>query len=185
MKKLKLILVFSLVFGLLATPLNNEIKAANQTYSGEELFKGFVFAQGDVGKKLDKSFDKETAEKLNAEEGYQYSEGIVNKIKAEDPEFFTKFQEAVYDNDPLRVENLLTDSGNILKEEINNAESNYQLHEEVAGAGENVSVVNVSVLAVVAAAVLVVVATLIDFTPVAAKQGISKEMAVKELLEEV
>ncbi|SMO70113.1 hypothetical protein [Melghirimyces algeriensis] len=47
---LSLILIFTVILG--------NIASAEKKYSGEELFKGFVFAQGEVGKMLPELFNQ-------------------------------------------------------------------------------------------------------------------------------
>lgn len=161
-------------------PLNAS-HAQAPSYSGEEIFEGFVFAQGELGEKLDRNFSADAVEILNTKEGQLQADLIVEKIKEADAEFFTKFEEAVYAKDAQKVDELLTEAGSLVEAELNVAQKSLGQEYSARGLVNYVETANF----VAVATVLLLVISLIDITPVAGKEGLSKEMAIKDLLNEV
>ncbi|SDN27627.1 antimicrobial peptide, SdpC family [Fictibacillus solisalsi] len=189
MKKIVLsLLTLALVFGVAFSQGSGKtVQAQNLKYSGEELFKGFVFAQGDLGQKMDEVFNKSTVEKLNSKESKKFANKIMKEIKKEDPSYFNKLQKAVYSKNPAKVDKLLKDGGKIIEADITEQQKKMAKSDGVVGAAATVSVewYYYYYYAAAAAAGIILVLFAIDITPIAKKDDTNREMAIRSLLEEV
>ena len=76
-------------------------------YSGEELFKGIFFAQGEVAKELDPVFSDKLLEAGNQPEVVKIANDMVEKIKQADNSYFDSLQKAVDSKDPLLIQSKL------------------------------------------------------------------------------
>lgn len=81
-----------------------EVQASESVYSGEELFLGLAFGQGEVGEKFPTLWGNFDSETLNSEEAKSFGSGLTESIQAEDEEFFNEFQEAVYSGNVQVIE---------------------------------------------------------------------------------
>jgi len=79
------------------------------TYSGEELFKGVYFREGQVGAIIKTSTN--AANQTIAYNGTSSSSLLVNnlisRLKKKDPNFFTNFKKVISSGDPLAIETCL------------------------------------------------------------------------------
>lgn len=76
-------------------------------YSGEELYKGILFAQGDVAKELPSIWDKETIKMSNNKKGLAFTNEIVKSINKNNPKYFKELEQAVYSGNQLTIERSL------------------------------------------------------------------------------
>ncbi|PTH60927.1 sporulation delaying protein family toxin, partial [Staphylococcus arlettae] len=151
-------------------------------------FKGYVFAQGEVGKKLDSKFKSSMVERLNDKDSKEFVNKTMEKMEQEDPEYFNNLQSAVYEKDPVKVDKLVTKGGKSA-EQIVNKENGSKEKTQVEDRGNWAYKDNYVALETVAAgavaAVVVAVVSQIDATPVAAQDGTDKEEHVDNLINQV
>ncbi|MEH7109303.1 MULTISPECIES: sporulation delaying protein family toxin [Bacillaceae] len=189
MKKIIIsLLSFAIVFGVIfSNGAGTTVHAKEYQYSGEEIFKGFVFAQGELGKKLDNVFSQDMVEKLNTKESKEFANRVMIEISKEDPNFFKKLQKATYSKNPAKVDKLLKDAGDIIKSDVAEMEKQMAKNDGVVGAAASVSVSWYYYYYYVAAAAagIVLVLFAIDITPIAKKDDTNREMAIRSLVEEV
>lgn len=183
-KLIKSFLAFVLVFSSLVY-LNNETEASQSNYTGEEIFKGFIFAQGEVGEKLKDNFNDNQYEVLNNNESVEIANFVVNKINEKDNEYFKNLKAAVYNSDPLKVDELMVYGGEMAEEIISNNYEQEAKESELGFQTASTAVAVETVLVGVLAAIVTVVLTQIDATPIAAKEGVDKEAYIDELITEL
>lgn len=86
-------------------PKSNETEAA--TYSGEDLYRGIMFGQGEVAKKLPKIWDKDTLTKADMNsKSKKIIDGTVKYIKENDSNYFDELKKSLNSGD----ENALSES---------------------------------------------------------------------------
>lgn len=160
--------------------------AEQKQYSGKELFKGYIFAQGDVGKKLESKFKTSMVERLNDKDSKESVNKTMEQMEQENPDYFDDLQAAVYSEDPVKVDELVTEGGKYA-EEIFNKENGNKEKAQVEDRANWAYKDNYVALEVVAAGAvaLVVVLSMIDATPVAAQDGTDKEDHVNNLIDQV
>lgn len=165
---------------------NGNAKAEVVRYSGEEIFKGFVFAQGNVGEKLPEIFDQSMVDKLNSPESIKFADDIVAKIKTKKPNYFKELQKAVYEKKPAKIDKLLKDAGKIIEKDIEESTKTMSAEEKGAiGLGtytQNESVLYYYYYGVAGIAVFIVL-TAIDLNPIAAADNYDREMAIGTLVD--
>lgn len=196
MKKVLIsVLASTVVLSAAAPAINHTVNAQTEgsqksehKYNGKELFKGYVFAQGEVGDKLKTKFKSSMVKRLNDEDSKKFVNETVNKMEKEDPDYFKNLQSAVYSKNPVEVDKLITKGGKkaeqVVKEE-NGKKEKVQVEDRGNWAYKDNYVALETVAAGAVAAVLVAVATQIDATPVAAQDGTDKEEHVNNLINKV
>jgi len=184
-------IVLSAVTPTIGQTVNAETTQSDEKenqYTGKELFKGYVFAQGEVGKKLDSKFKSSMVERLNDKDSKEFVNKTMEKMEQEDPEYFNNLQSAVYEKDPVKVDKLVTKGGKSA-EQIVNKENGSKEKTQVEDRGNWAYKDNYVALETVAAgavaAVVVAVVSQIDATPVAAQDGTDKEEHVDNLINQV
>lgn len=184
-------IVLSAVTPTIGQTVNAETTQSDEKenqYTGKELFKGYVFAQGEVGKKLDSKFKSSMVERLNDKDSKEFVNKTMEKMEQEDPEYFNNLQSAVYEKDPVKVDKLVTKGGKSA-EQIVNKENGSKEKTQVEDRGNWADKDNYVALETVAAgavaAVVVAVVSQIDATPVAAQDGTDKEEHVDNLINQV
>ncbi|MHB7940890.1 sporulation delaying protein family toxin [Staphylococcus capitis] len=88
---------------------NNATAKGNSKYSGEELYKGIVFGQDEIGRKLVSNNEEYT--KMNSPETKEFLNGLTKYIKQKDSSYFSNLKNAVDNNDPNKTLKLLQSSG--------------------------------------------------------------------------
>ncbi|AVO03407.1 hypothetical protein A9958_13305 (plasmid) [Staphylococcus simulans] len=158
----------------------------NEKYTGKELFRGYVFAQGEVGEKLDDQFKSSMVKRLNDKDAVQVIDQTMQQMEKEDPKYFSDLQTAVYNKNPEKVDTLVTQGGQSA-EKILNSKNGEATQKQVEDRGNWAYKDNYVALETVAAgavaAVVVAVVSQIDATPVAAQDGTNKEEHVSNLIE--
>ncbi|MBT2200794.1 hypothetical protein KLI54_21290 [Bacillus thuringiensis] len=90
-----------MVIILLATLLlffnrSNSVNAAgNKDFSGEELYKGIIFGQGEVANLFPEVWNEEKTSNVNNKESLKITTMIVNEMKLSDPFYFINLKKAV------------------------------------------------------------------------------------------
>lgn len=99
------------------TPQTNYVGANTAPeYSGEELYKGIIFGQGEFGKEI--ITNQEEYEKMNNKESIEFSNNFVDFIKEKNPTYFDELQKSIYDKDATLSLNMLETSGKYFDEYI-------------------------------------------------------------------
>ncbi|HCX9014047.1 MULTISPECIES: sporulation delaying protein family toxin [Staphylococcus] len=88
---------------------NNALAKGSSKYSGEELYKGIVFGQDEIGKKLVSNNEEYT--KMNSPETKKFLNGLTEYINQKDSSYFSNLKNAVDNNDPNKTLKLLQSSG--------------------------------------------------------------------------
>jgi SdpC family antimicrobial peptide len=191
MKRLFSILVaVSLCFTLGFSSLTSShiAQAKSQTFTGEEIFKGFVFGQGEIGQNLPDVFSKNMLKKLNTKEVKEFANLVVNRINKVDPTFFDELQKAVYNQDPVKVDELMKKAGEIVKNDLSKANKELKEMQQVAQrAGfetQNETYLYYYYIAAAGAVVIIILAA-IDFTPIVAPEDFDREAAISSLIDAV
>ena len=93
-----------------------------QPYDGETLFKGILFAEGEVATKIPELADLiEIKSAMSPAKKSQYLAAqtkIIEDLKKKDPEFFKRFQSSVTSGDQVEVRRAITDAGNKVRANI-------------------------------------------------------------------
>ncbi|MED0771232.1 sporulation delaying protein family toxin [Bacillus siamensis] len=116
-----MLLVFVLMIALVGPHATAKTKPA-VSYSGEDIFSGIFFGQGEVAKLLPEVWDTKAVKKINQDELKQVSDQVIADIKKSSPDYFKKLKAAVYSGDYEKV-NSVIDQGSqimakVLKEEF-------------------------------------------------------------------
>ncbi|AEB25448.1 MULTISPECIES: sporulation delaying protein family toxin [Bacillus] len=116
-----MMLVFVLMIALVG-PHATAKTEASVSYSGEDIFSGIFFGQGEVAKLLPEVWDTKAVKKINQDELKQVSDQVIADIKKSSPDYFKKLKAAVYSGDYEKV-NSVIDQGSqimakVLKEEF-------------------------------------------------------------------
>ncbi|AME07522.1 sporulation delaying protein family toxin [Bacillus siamensis] len=116
-----MLLVFVLMVALVGPHATAQTKPA-VSYSGEDIFSGIFFGQGEVAKLLPEVWDTKAVKKINQDELKQVSDQVIADIKKSSPDYFKKLKTAVYSGDYEKV-NSVIDQGSqimakVLKEEF-------------------------------------------------------------------
>ncbi|MFB1052090.1 hypothetical protein ACEWET_14345 [Paraliobacillus sp. JSM ZJ581] len=80
----------------------------NQTFTGEEYYKGLIFGQGEIGEILIR--DEEILNSTNSDENTEFITEVMAYIDQEYPQFFNDLQDAIESKDPTRAQDLLEKS---------------------------------------------------------------------------
>lgn len=122
-KQLISIIFFSIVLtGCEENKDTENHKSSLVNFSGKELFKGILFAQGDVAKlippiqqsysyyeinNMDSTFQKKSDDKITA---------LLNFIEVENPNYFNNFKDAITSKNHILIRDSLISSSNLLYE---------------------------------------------------------------------
>ncbi|MCZ8497361.1 sporulation delaying protein family toxin [Priestia megaterium] len=133
-KTLIFIMVAALVFtGFLRINSTAQAKSINTKLSGEELFTGLVFGQGDVAKQFPEIWTKDMLKKANSKDAKKDVKILVSAMKKVDPNYFTDLEKAVYNQDLVSVYNQLYKGEKVLNDAVeNNKQSIVSPHDEVS-----------------------------------------------------
>lgn len=131
MKKISSILIICALLISGFSLSNNRVTAKDfPKYSGEDLYKGIVFGQGDVAMQLPQIWDKETLKQYNNRQNSIFVNRLVKQIKKKDPLYFTELKQAVYSGNQVKIDRYLNIGVGFLEsysvsQKINTPESLY------------------------------------------------------------
>lgn len=104
------IFIVSLMLLSLFNPVTQQTNAATQNqYSGEELYRGIIFGQGEFGKEV--ITDTVEYEKMNSAESIEFVDKYIAYIKEKDPLYFKKLETTLYSKNATRSLAMLQNSG--------------------------------------------------------------------------
>ena len=141
----------------------------NKHYTGEEIFSGVFFGQGEVAKLFPEMWEQYQATiNNNSQEFEQIKNNVIAEIKEKDSDFFTNFGTEMRSGDHLRVQTALQGGAQEIRQ-LKNSEFNQEFVKSaynVSSEREVTVYVDIAVAVAVVAVVFLVI-TVIDFTPVA------------------
>lgn len=107
--KVRTNLIYATIFAMLmATFMQvSKVNAEQVKYSGEEIFLGIAFGQGEVGQLFPELWDSLDKKELNSKEAKEFSATAIKKIKEQDPKYFDDLQKAVYSDDVNKIDKVL------------------------------------------------------------------------------
>ncbi|MBE7135330.1 MULTISPECIES: sporulation delaying protein family toxin [Bacillus] len=99
----------------------NQVKAAEQEqnlskYSGEEIFKGVIFGQGELSENFADMWDPKILKVMSSKESQEAVNVLISQFKEQNPEYFTKLEQAVQQKNPKKVDKLLEEGSTALME---------------------------------------------------------------------
>jgi SdpC family antimicrobial peptide len=121
MKKFLIVLTTLSLFLFALLPVSAK-NVSNQQYSGEEIFKGIFFGQGEVAEQLATSFTKDQLALNNGKEAKKETDKIVKEMKKLDKHYFKDLKKAVYNEDYLLTKELLNKGGELFYKVVNGQE---------------------------------------------------------------
>ncbi|MFJ7161021.1 sporulation delaying protein family toxin [Bacillus safensis] len=180
-RRITLIILLSLLVSSILGSIHS-IEAIGQShkYSGEEIYAGLAFGQGEVAKMFPEIWGKKTLEKLATKESKDKAQKLLKEMKEVEPNYFNKLEKAVYSKNFHDLSSLLQYSGEILKKIDPNITENVKI-DSVEGA-----CVTFVTWTAVAAIWVAVVAGAVVAAPVAEmneSNTLSNEILVKNMVE--
>ncbi|MFP7231514.1 sporulation delaying protein family toxin [Bacillus subtilis] len=179
-RKNLIFILFVLLVSSITSNFNSVEAIESHKFSGEEIYAGVAFGQGEVAKLFPEVWSKENLEKLSTKESKRKALKLIAEMKEVDPNYFNHLEKAIYENkDPKEVKELLTRSGKILKKIDPNISENTQVD-----SAEGACVTFVTWTAVAAIWVAVVAgAVVVASTVTNDKTSLMNEMLVKNMVE--
>ncbi|MBK3495579.1 hypothetical protein JFL43_12085 [Viridibacillus sp. YIM B01967] len=109
MKLLKSFFLAILLLLGVTTPLTSKEISAKSSFTGEEIYKGIIFGQGEFGKKIitnEKEFNE-----MNSDESIKFANKYVDSIKSKDSSYFNNLKEVIESKNATASLELLQSSG--------------------------------------------------------------------------
>ncbi|SCW86910.1 antimicrobial peptide, SdpC family [Paenibacillus tianmuensis] len=97
---------------------------SKQKYSGEQIFRGLVFGQGEVARLFPSIWPEEMLVKLSNPQAFAVTEQLVQQIKELDPTYFDLLEKAAYSGNHLQVRNALAQGGELVEKTVKNLQLN-------------------------------------------------------------
>ncbi|MBY8911293.1 sporulation delaying protein family toxin [Bacillus sp. YC2] len=120
----KSIAAMIMVFVLMVALVGPQVSAKTNpsvSYSGEEIFSGIFFGQGEVAKLLPEVWDSKAVQKIDQDELKQVSDQVIADIKNASPAYFKELKTAVYSGDYEQV-NSIIEKGSAIMAKVLKAE---------------------------------------------------------------
>ncbi|MCC9023202.1 sporulation delaying protein family toxin [Bacillus nakamurai] len=120
----KSIAAMIMVFALMVALVGPQVSAKTNpsvSYSGEEIFSGIFFGQGEVAKLLPEVWDSKAVQKIDQDELKQVSDQVIADIKNASPAYFKELKTAVYSGDYEQV-NSMIEKGSAIMTKVLKAE---------------------------------------------------------------
>ncbi|WP_240491468.1 sporulation delaying protein family toxin [Bacillus nakamurai] len=120
----KSIVAMIMVFALMVALVGPQVSAKTNpsvSYSGEEIFSGIFFGQGEVAKLLPEVWDSKAVQKIDQDELKQVSDQVIADIKNASPTYFKELKTAVYSGDYEQV-NSMIEKGSAIMAKVLKAE---------------------------------------------------------------
>lgn len=88
-------------------PQKTQASALKKNFSGEELYRGIFFFQGEAGKKMNVEVAKQVEKAQSKPETKQFIDGNIAYVKKQDPDYFKKLEQAIYKQDIIKVKKFI------------------------------------------------------------------------------
>lgn len=114
-KVVTLVTVFAIAVSLVTVNSVGVAEAKGESrgtnFTGEELFKGLIFGQGEVAEKLPFIWNEEVLKETNKPEVQEVANAVSALIKEENPEYFSKLRKSIDSGNRVELNALLTEAG--------------------------------------------------------------------------
>ncbi|WP_051263387.1 sporulation delaying protein family toxin [Tuberibacillus calidus] len=97
----------------------------SQKYSGEELFRGLVFGQGDVAKLFPEMWGKSQLELTNSKESLKAVDLVISQINKNSPNFFNHFKTVIESGNPYLIDQEGQEVKKVIKEAFKDINGKY------------------------------------------------------------
>jgi SdpC family antimicrobial peptide len=124
-------LLVAIVVLVATLPSLSFAQTTSKDYSGVELYKGIVFGQGEVGKKI--ITDKKLYEQMNSEGSKKFVNELVDYIKSQNPSYFDELKAAIDKKDATISLELLQSSGKYFDEYLESMSVNNVAEPDACG----------------------------------------------------
>ncbi|WP_193648866.1 sporulation delaying protein family toxin [Bacillus cereus] len=111
---LSIALVMALLVSMISIPLTRANAETSVKFTGEEIYAGIFFGQGEIAELLPEIWDKKALETIDPKELEKLSNETIEKLKQEKPNYFKELQAAVYAKDYKGVDDILKESATVL-----------------------------------------------------------------------
>lgn len=154
-ENLKSKVVYVLIFGMLLSVLSGLTPKTHAVdlhkYSGEEIFSGVVFGQGDVSKLFPEIWNSKDYKIRNTEKSKKAAKQVINEMKKMDAEYFEDLKEYVYSKDLNKIDEQFDKGGDLLKKAADKVKLGSSEHADVAS-GKCVETLGAAIFVLVVAA---------------------------------
>lgn len=83
---------------------NGKAEASELKYSGEEIFRGVLFGQGEVAELFPELWNEELLKATSTEEAYKAVDNIIAGVKEYDKNYFKKLENAFKKKDAVKID---------------------------------------------------------------------------------
>ncbi|MGG0219811.1 sporulation delaying protein family toxin [Bacillus mycoides] len=103
----------------------------SKKFTGEEIFRGVIFGEGQVAKSFPQIWTKELLAKSNSKEQKQVIDAIVVEMKSVDSNYFNELKNAIDTKNSLEINNAFEKGGTILDKALESLDAKLTKKEEV------------------------------------------------------
>ncbi|MGY2610614.1 sporulation delaying protein family toxin [Bacillus pretiosus] len=103
----------------------------NKDFTGEEIFRGIIFGEGEVAKLFPQIWTEELLEEANSKEQKQAIDAVVLEMKSVDSNFFNELKSAIDTKNSLEINNAFEKGGAVLDNALKNMDAKLTNVEEV------------------------------------------------------
>lgn len=122
-----------LVFGITPSVLaQGQLQKINH-FTGEDIFKGLVFGQGEVAKIFPEVWSKDMLKQANEEENQKLVTKVLDEMKKIDGSFFIQLENAVKSSNYISVDRALSTGGELLLKAIQALELDLKESDPITG----------------------------------------------------
>ncbi|MFJ5793772.1 sporulation delaying protein family toxin [Bacillus atrophaeus] len=154
-EKLKSKVVYVLIFGMLLSVLSGLTPKTHaedlHKYSGEEIFSGVVFGQGDVSKLFPEIWNSKDYKVRNTDKSKEAAKQVIKEMKKMDAKYFEDLKEYVYSKDLNKIDEQFDKGGDLLKKAADKVNLGSSEHADVAS-GKCVETLGAAIFVLVVAA---------------------------------
>lgn len=101
-----LLLTFSLIMSTAYAKSMIRVPELNKSFTGEEIYRGIIFGQGEVARLFPELWTKEKLELANTSEAIETVNYYMEKIKEKDNSFFENVKKYVNSRNPYAIDNI-------------------------------------------------------------------------------
>lgn len=95
-----------------------QASALTKNFSGEELYRGIFFFQGEAGKKINVEVAKQVEKAQSKPETKQFIDENIAYVKKQDPDYFKKLEQAIYIKDFVKVKQQIAQGSKYFQENM-------------------------------------------------------------------
>ncbi|ANN35629.1 hypothetical protein CN936_09555 [Bacillus cereus] len=114
-----ILLSFMLMFSFVISP-KSQAKTTTPNYTGEEMFLGVFFGQGEVAKLFPEMWNKENLKSANNKESKKFLNDLVAEMKQVDPSYFNKLEQSIKKGDFVAIDNSFDEGAKLMGKSFKN-----------------------------------------------------------------